>query len=134
MFKNKRLRVVLGSGAALAVVAAVGLTVATTSTAASSRWVTATAAAGDVTQTYTATGTTTRKNTEEAAFSVSGTVKSVSVAVGDEVDAGDTLATLKKGPLQLALLEAETQVAAKKAALYAAKHPSSTSSGSSGGS
>ncbi len=83
---------------------------------------TATVGTGDVTQTYTATGTTTRKNTEEAAFSVSGTVKSVSVAVGDTVEAGDTLATLKTGPLQLALLKAETQVARAKASLYAAEH------------
>jgi HlyD family secretion protein len=125
---NRRVRTVIGAGAALAVVAAIGIGVANTSSAASARYVTAIASTGDVTQTYTATGTITRKNTSTASFSVSGTVKSVSVAVGDEVEAGDTLATLNKGALQLAVLNAETSVAQAEATLYAAQHPSSSSS------
>jgi RND family efflux transporter MFP subunit len=136
MFNNPRVRAVLGAGTALVVVAGIGIGVATSSSAASARFVTATAATGDVTQTYTATGTITRKNTVEAAFTVDGTVKRVDVAVGDEVTAGDTLATLNKAALQLAVLNAETSVARANASLYAARHPSSTSSGSgsSGGS
>lgn len=130
MFDNPRVRAVLGAGTALVVVAGIGIGVATSSSAASARFVTATAATGDVTQTYTATGTITRKNTVEAAFAVDGTVKTVAVAVGDEVAAGDTLATLNKAALQLAVLNAETAVARANASLYAARHPSSTSSGS----
>lgn len=134
MFANPRIRAVTAAGAALVVVAGIGIGVANTSTAASSRWVTTTVGTGDVTQTYAATGTITRQNTVEASFSVDGTVKQVDVAVGDAVEVGDVLATLKKGPLQLAVLEAETDVARANAALYAAKHPSSTGSSSPGGS
>lgn len=134
MFANPRIRAVLGAGTALAVVAGVGIAVAGTSSAASQRYVTATAGTGEVTQTYVASGTVTRKNTSEATFAVDGTVRKVSVAVGDEVDAGDVLAVLNKGSLQLAVLNAETSVARANASLYAAQHPSSTSgsSGSSG--
>ncbi|MCB0910627.1 MAG: HlyD family efflux transporter periplasmic adaptor subunit [Propionibacteriaceae bacterium] len=131
---NPRIRAVLGAGTALAVVAGVGIGVATSSSAASQRYVTAVAATGDVTQTYTATGTISRKNTAEVSYTVSGTVKTVSVAVGDEVEAGDTLAVLSKGALRLAVLNATTTVAQAEAALYAAQHPASTSSASSGGS
>jgi RND family efflux transporter MFP subunit len=136
MFRNPRVRAVLGAGTALAVVAGIGIAVATSSSAASSRYVTAAAATGDVTQTYVATGTISRKNTSEVSFAVAGTVKKVSVSVGDQVDAGDVLAVLKKGTLQLAVLNAETSVARANASLYAARHPASTSSsgGSSGSS
>ncbi|MCC6494633.1 MAG: biotin/lipoyl-binding protein [Propionibacteriaceae bacterium] len=133
MIANSRLRAVAAAATALVVVAGVGITVASSSQAASSRYVTATAGTGDVVQTYTATGTITRNRTAEAAFTVDGTVKSVAVAVGDSVEAGDVLATLKKGPLQLAVLNAETAVAQAKASLYSAQHPSSVSSGSSSG-
>ena len=100
------------------------------------RYVTATAGTGDVTQTYTTSGTIARTNTSEASFAVDGTVSSVKVAVGDQVEAGDVLAVLKKGPLQLAVLDAETSVAEAKANLYSAQNPTSTSSrtGSSGSS
>ncbi len=128
---NPRIRGVLGAGAALALVAGIGIGVATSSSAASQRYVTAVAGTGDVTQTYTATGTVSRKNTAEASFSVSGTVKSVKVAVGDEVEAGDTLATLSKGTLRLAVLNATTSVAEAEATLYAAQHPASSTSSSS---
>ena len=128
---NPRLRAVLGAGTALAVVAGIGIGVATSSSAASQRYVTAVAATGDVTQSYTATGTITRKNTSVASFAVSGRVKKVSVAVGDEVVAGDTLAVLNKGQLRLAVLNATTAVAQAEASLYAAQHPSSSSGASS---
>ena len=134
MFTNPRVRAVAAAGTALVVVAGIAVGVANTSTAASSRWVTTTVGTGDVTQTYLATGSISRKNTAAAAFSVDGTVKSVAVAVGDAVEAGDVLAVLKKGPLQLAVLEAETSVARANATLYAARHPSSTARASSGGS
>lgn len=130
----KRVRVVGAAAVALAVIAGVGVTVANTSQAADSRWSTSQTKTGDVTQAYYATGAITRKNTAEASFSVSGTVKSVKVAVGDTVSAGQVLATLDTSSLELAVLNAETDLAKANATLYAAKHPSSTSSSKSGGS
>lgn len=129
MFKNTRVRAVLGAGVALAVVAAIGVGVATSSNAsATNRFVTATSSTGDVTQTYTATGSITRKNTSTATFTADGTVNSVKVAVGDAVEAGQVLATLDTRTLKLALLQAETTVAQAELNLYNAKHPSSSSS------
>ena len=133
-FWNTKVRAVAAAGTALVVVAGIGLGVANSSQAASARYVTTTVGTGDVVQTYTATGTISRDNTQAASFTVDGTVKSVDVAVGDTVDAGDELATLKTGPLKLAVLNAETAVAQAKASLYAAENPSSTSSGSGSGS
>lgn len=133
---SSRVTTVLGIGVALAIVAGGGIYWAQSSAAASQRYVTAVAGTGDVTQTYTASGTVSRKNTTKASFAVSGTVSSIAVSVGDTVHAGDTLATLNKANLQLAVLNATTSVAQAEATLYSAKHPSSTSSGSgsSGGS
>ena len=133
---NGRLRAVIIAGTALAVVGGVGWGVAVANPSSQTRYVTATAGTGDVTQTYTTSGTIARTNTSEASFAVDGTVSSVKVAVGDQVEAGDVLAVLKKGPLQLAVLDAETSVAEAKANLYSAQNPTSTSSrtGSSGSS
>ncbi len=122
-FWNNRVRAVAAAGTALVVVAGIGLGVANSSQAASAKYVTATVGTGDVVQTYTATGTISRDNTVAAAFTVDGTVKAVAVSVGDSVDAGDELATLKTGPLKLAVLNAETAVAQAKASLYAAENP-----------
>jgi len=131
---SSRIKAILGIAVALAVVAAAGVYWARSSAAASLKYVTAVAGTGDVTQTYTATGSVTRKNTSDASFEVSGTVSSVKVAVGDKVDAGDTLAVLNKSSLQLAVLNATTSVAQAEASLYSANHPTSTSSGSGGSS
>ena len=127
-FWNNRVRAVAAAGTALVVVAGIGLGVANSSQAASAKYVTATVGTGDVVQTYTATGTISRDNTVAAAFTVDGTVKAVAVSVGDSVEAGDELATLKTGPLKLAVLNAETSVAQAKASLYAAENPTTTSS------
>ncbi|MFT3834545.1 MAG: HlyD family efflux transporter periplasmic adaptor subunit [Micropruina sp.] len=131
MARNKRLRAVIIAGCALVVVAAVGVGVAFASPSGRPRYVTAVARTGDVTQTYTTSGTIARTNTATASFAVDGTVSSVSAAVGKSVEAGDVLAVLKKGPLQLAVLQAETSVAQAKASLYSAEHPSSASTRSS---
>jgi multidrug efflux pump subunit AcrA (membrane-fusion protein) len=126
--KSGRARAVVIAGAALAAIGATGLVFANSSSAAESRWVTATAATGDVTQTFTATGSVTRKNTEAAAFAVDGTVNDIKVTVGDEVDVGQVLATVGTRALKLALLQAETTVAQAELNLYNAQHPSSSSS------
>ena len=134
MIRNKRLRAVIIAGCALAVVAAVGVGVAFASPSGRPRYVTASVGTGDVTQTYTTSGAVTRTNTSTASFAVDGTVSSVRVSVGSSVDAGEVLATVKKGPLQLAVLQAETSVAEARASLYSAQHPSSGASGSRTGS
>jgi len=122
-----RISAILGIGVAVALVAGGGMYLAQTSAAASLRYVTAVAGTGEVTQTYTATGAVARKKTATAAFAVGGTVKSVAVAVGDSVQAGDTLAVLNKTDLQLAVLNASAAVAQAEASLYSAQHPSSAS-------
>ncbi len=129
---GSRIKVIAAVVVGLALVAGGGLLWAQSTASASQRYVSAVAATGDVTQTYTATGSVSRQNTAKATFSVSGTVASVAVAVGDTVEAGDTLATLDKGKLQLAVLNATTAVAQAEASLYSAEHPASVSSGSGG--
>ncbi len=126
---NRRLRAGLIGAVALAVVAAVGVGAANASSATSSRWVTATAAAGDVAQVYTTSGSISRKNTVAATFTADGTVRTVKVAVGDQVSAGQVLAKLDTRALTLAVLEAETSLAQAKLSLYNAQNPSSSSSG-----
>src|SRR5665647_2479405 len=105
LFKSTKVRAVAAAGTALVVVAGIGLGVANSSQAASARYVTTTVATGNIS----------RDNTKAAKFTVDGTVKGVAVSVGDTVDAGDELATLKTGPLKLAVLNAETAVAQAKA-------------------
>lgn len=133
MLKSRVLRGIVIGAVTIAVVAAGGFWAASALTTTSDRYVTALASTGDVTASYTATGSVTRKNSVAASFSVSGTVKKVYVSVGDTVTEGETLAVLNKSALQLAVLEAETTVAQAKAALYSARHPSSSSSSSSSG-
>ncbi len=128
MIRNKRTRAVIIAGCALAVVAVVGVGVAFASPSGRPRYVTASVGTGDVTQTYTTSGAVTRTNTSTASFAVAGTVSSVRVSVGNSVDAGEVLAMVKKGPLQLAVLQAETSVAEARASLYSAQHPSSGAS------
>lgn len=130
--KNPRVRGFGIAGLALVVLAGVGISVASASAQTSDRWVTATAATGDVTQSYTTTGTITRKNTAEASFSATGTVTKVSVSVGSQVTAGSVLAALDTRSLKLAVLNAETSVAKAKSTLYDAQNPSSASSNSAG--
>ncbi|MDQ7991893.1 MAG: biotin/lipoyl-binding protein, partial [Propionicimonas sp.] len=128
--KNPRLRSLLIGGVSLAAISGVATVWATTSVAASGRFVTAVAGTGDVSQSYLETGTVSRNNVVDAAFSVDGTVKKLKVDIGDAVEAGDVLATLDTTALKLALLNAETDLAGAKATLYAAEHPSSSSSSS----
>lgn len=131
MFIRKPVRALLSLGVAMLVFAGAGLTFAMSSNAVDTRWVTTTVDSGDISRTYTTAGTVSRLNTAVASFATNGVVKSVPVSVGDQVQAGDTLATLQKGPLQLAVLDAETKVAQKKSALYSAENPDARSSGSS---
>ena len=60
---NGRLQAVIIAGTALAVVGGVGWGVAVANPSSQTRYVTATAGTGDVTQTYTTSGTIARTNT-----------------------------------------------------------------------
>ena len=132
--KNTRVRNLLVPAVCLVTIGAAGAFWATSSQAATSRFTTASVATGDVSQSYLTTGSVSRNNVVDATFSVSGTVKKVRVAVGDQVAAGDVLATLDTTALKLELLNAQTDLASAKAARYAAEHPSSTTRSSGGGS
>lgn len=72
------------------------------------RYRTAVVATGSVQQTLTVTGTATRVGQVTASFPLAGTVAGVDVAVGDQVSAGQRLATLDPTALQQAVLDAQT--------------------------
>ena len=63
-----------------------------------------------------------------AAFRTGGTVSSVRVAVGDEVEAGDVLATMETADLKRAVTVAQANLVAAQAALDAAGSTSTSSS------
>jgi multidrug efflux pump subunit AcrA (membrane-fusion protein) len=78
---------------------------------------TTTVTKGSVEQRLDLTGSVQRINQVSQSFAVSGTVSSVSVAVGDTVTAGETLASLDPKPLNSAVLDAEAALAQAKATL-----------------
>jgi len=82
---------------------------------ASPQRITATVARGTYKTTVTATGTITPRREEDLAFSSSGTVTRVAVAVGDQVRKGDVLATIDSASLAAQVDAAEAQLAAAKA-------------------
>jgi multidrug efflux pump subunit AcrA (membrane-fusion protein) len=92
------------------------------------RYVTAAVSRGDVQQTLNLTGSVQQVNQRAAKFAVSGTVKSVSVAVGDTVEAGQVLARLDPTALQSAVRDAEASLAQAKATLETDQSTESTSS------
>ncbi|MDT4972576.1 MAG: trimeric autotransporter adhesin, partial [Pseudonocardiales bacterium] len=79
----------------------------------------ATVALGTVTQTVESSGTVTASTKQTAQFPVSGTVKSVDVAVGDKVKAGQTLALLDTTALQSAVDSVAASLAAAQQKLSA---------------
>jgi multidrug efflux pump subunit AcrA (membrane-fusion protein) len=72
---------------------------------------------GSVDQTLTLSGTVRKAAQATSSFTQLGTVKSVAVAVGDEVTAGQTLATLDPTALRRAIIAAEATLAQAKATL-----------------
>ena len=75
------------------------------------------ATTGSVEQRLDLTGSVQRVNQVSQTFAVNGTVASVSVAVGDSVRAGQTLATLAPQPLGSAVTAAKADLAKAEAAL-----------------
>jgi multidrug resistance efflux pump len=78
---------------------------------------TTTVTTGSVEQRLNLTGSAQRVNQASQGFAVTGTVSSVSVAVGDTVKAGQTLATLDPAPLHSAVISATASLAKAKATL-----------------
>jgi len=74
----------------------------------------ATAEKADVTETLALTGQVSASDSVAAAFQVSGTVGSVLVSLGDEVTAGQKLATLDQTSLKSAVTTAEDALASAK--------------------
>ncbi len=76
---------------------------------------------GDVTEQVTTTGTVEATNQADANFSVSGTVASVAVAVGDHVSAGQRLAELDTTTLEVAVQQAQADLAVAQVQLTSAE-------------
>jgi multidrug efflux pump subunit AcrA (membrane-fusion protein) len=87
---------------------------------------TTTVTTGSVEQRLDLTGSVQRVNQVSQSFAVSGTVSSVSVAVGDKVGSGQTLATLDTRPLNTAVTAAEADLAQAKATLESDQTPTTT--------
>jgi len=101
---------------------------------------TATAALGDVDQVLALSGTVDPSGRSDLAFGSSGTVARLKVALGDKVTRGEVLATLDTTALEVAVTQANAQLAAARAQLakdedaQASAVTSSTSSSSGSGS
>jgi HlyD family secretion protein len=95
--------------------AGVGIWAATGSSAATYRWTTVTKA--DVDQTLDSYGTVTPIHQANVAFPVSGTVATIPVTVGQQVKAGQALATLQTSSLQSRLDSAKSALATAQAKL-----------------
>lgn len=87
---------------------------------------TTTVTKGPVEQRLDLTGSVQRVNQVSQGFAVPGTVSNVSVAVGDTVRAGETLATLDPKPLNGAVTSAEAALAKAKATLESDQNSATT--------
>ncbi|MFV0451542.1 MAG: biotin/lipoyl-binding protein [Propioniciclava sp.] len=101
------------------VVAAVVITLISWPREADAAYVVAPAARGTVTETATLVGPVTRETQAEVSFDTPGQVTSVRVALGDEVSAGDIIATIDPAPLRLTVLSARAGLAQAEAQLDA---------------
>ena len=72
---------------------------------------------GPLNQVVSASGTIEAAATDQLSFSAAGTVTAVNVAAGDEVAAGDVLATMDSPELEAAVTQAEASVAEAEAKL-----------------
>lgn len=108
-------RAVVASVAACAVVGAGVLTA--TSSAGEARYRAVAATTGDVSRTATYDGTIAASKRSDLAFATAGTVGTVRVGVGDEVEAGDVLARLDAQDLRAAVTRAKADLADAEAYL-----------------
>jgi HlyD family secretion protein len=87
---------------------------------------TATVSQGDLTIGVTGSGAVAAARTVDLPFQQDGTVTSVDVKVGDQVEAGQTLAAIDPSDLQLQLQQAQATLKAAEAKLAQAKNGSAT--------
>lgn len=106
---------------AAVVVAGVGLAVTLKGNAGATSYSVREAGIGDVTEQVAAVGTVEATNQADANFGVSGTVTSVEVAVGDQVSAGQTLAALDFTSFEVAVQQAQANLAVAEAQLESAE-------------
>ncbi|MEA5154245.1 efflux RND transporter periplasmic adaptor subunit [Raineyella sp.] len=134
---NRRRTVIAGAVAVVVIGGAVtAYALSTAGSSATDRYRTTTATRSDLTATVSLSGSLTHVDSVTATFPAAGTVTSVQVHAGQQVKAGDLLATMDTTPLRAALLEAQSQVAAAQLAIEqdrAAINGTSTSSAPTGG-
>ena len=116
---------VLGAGTVAARTAAAGTP--------ADQYRTARVTRGDVAQQLALTGTVQQVGQQDVAFAVAGTVRTVAVAVGDQVRAGQVLATLDTRPLSSAVTQSEATLAQAQAALESDSAATTTAATSTGG-
>lgn len=87
---------------------------------------TATVSQGTLTIAVSGSGTVAAARTVEVPFQQAGTVTAVDVKVGDQVTAGQTLATIDAGDLELQLQQAQANLKAAQATLEQAKAGNTT--------
>ncbi len=97
--------------------------VAARTPAAATTTTTATVQRGSLTATVNSAGNITSRRTADLAFSTSGVVKQVNVAVGDRVKAGQVLAELDNTDLSLQLRNSEINLKVAQAKLAQTKNP-----------
>jgi len=125
MAEHSLRRRLVGAGVVTALLAAGGAA-AWASSGGGLGYRTAVVTTGDVQQLLTGTGTIALGRSTPIGFTSPGTLASVPVAQGQQVKAGQVLATLSTGPLDLAVLRAEATLAKARAALESDQTPSST--------
>jgi HlyD family secretion protein len=96
------------------------------SSTASTTTTTAMVSQGDLTISVTGSGTVAAARTVELPFQQQGTITSVDVKVGDQVTAGQTMAAIDAGDLQLQLQQAQADLKSAQAKLDQARHGSAT--------
>ncbi|HEX4864067.1 MAG TPA: HlyD family efflux transporter periplasmic adaptor subunit [Acidimicrobiales bacterium] len=110
-------RRVMAAGAVVVVGVGAGVGIAAAQASGGPGYRTAVASTGDAVRTITVSGTVQPVNQAQASFQVSGTVTSVNVGVGQQVTAGQTLATLDTTSLQEQVSLAQATLATAQARL-----------------
>ncbi len=130
--RRQRRRALIGAALTVALLGGGAYAVAQvqSASAAADRYVTAVATTGPITQTLAGTGEMTKVDSAGASFPAAGTVTSVLVWVGEEVEAGDELARMATTDLDAAVDEAVAGVAEAELALEEAEDAEDESSSS----
>ena len=125
---HTRRRVLALGAAAVVIVAALGGVMYVRGSSAPVTYRTTTAVLGTVRQTLSLTGNLTPIAQANVSFQVSGTVTAVNVSVGQQITAGQVLATVDATTLQDTLTQAQANLTAAQAKLSADQGSSSASS------